>query len=66
MDAWEMLAMIMFLFPPTAILFVACVIKLFAVLEETTISWGKSFGIATIFNIVGFVAYLLYLNFSAQ
>lgn len=66
MGAWEMLAMVLFLFPPTAILFVACVIKLFAVLEEKTISWGKSLGFATIFNIAAFVGYLLYLNFFAQ
>jgi hypothetical protein len=38
MGAWETLAMILFIFPPTAIASVAALIKLFAVLEEKQIS----------------------------
>lgn len=64
MGAWETLAMILFIFPPTAIASVAALIKLFAVLEEKQISWGKSFGIATIFNIALFFGWMIYAHFS--
>lgn len=64
MGAWEMLAMVLFLFPPTAIGFVACLVKLFAVLEEKKIGWGKAFGIAAIINGVLLLGWLLYGHFS--
>lgn len=51
MDAWGVLGFVMFAFPPTAILFLASVIKLVALLEEKTISWGKAFAWAAMISV---------------
>jgi hypothetical protein len=63
MGAWETFALVLFIFPPTAIVFVAFLVKLFAVLEEMEISWGKSFGIATIVNIALLFGWIIYANY---
>lgn len=60
MDIWEVFGLVLFGFPPTAILFIASLIKLFAVLEETTISWSKAFAWATMTSIVLFFGIMLF------
>ena len=62
MGAWEMFLMILFIFPPTAIVFFASVVKLFGVLEEITITWGKAFGISAVVNVVLLFGWLVFAD----
>lgn len=62
MDAWSIVLGLMFVFPPTAILFMASMIKLWALLVERRITWRLAFAWATGVCLVLVLAYIGYLK----
>jgi hypothetical protein len=61
MDAWSSFAALLFLFPPFAIVIAACVVKLFVLLQERTITWGRAFLYGLGFNVAAIVLYSYFL-----
>lgn len=62
MDVWSVFAGLLLFFPPTAVVFIASIIKLLALLNEKTLTWGKAFGYAALISISALVAYIVYLQ----
>ncbi len=60
MDARSTFAAILFLFPPFAIVIAACVVKLFVLLQERTITWGRAFLYGLGFNVVAILVYTVF------
>ena len=60
MFGWELLAYILFIFPPSAVIFIASLVKLFCVLEEKEMPWRKAFGWSAVISVVLFAASMLY------
>lgn len=62
MDAWSLFAGVLFFFPPTAVVFIASVLKLLALLNEKTLTWSRAFGYAALVSVSALVGYIAYLQ----
>jgi dolichyl-phosphate-mannose--protein O-mannosyl transferase len=58
----DVLLAVLLFFPPTAVVFIACVIKLWALLAEKTMTWRRAFGVAAVVSIVATAGYMFYLK----
>ena len=61
----DVLLGVLLFFPPTAILFLGSVIKLWALLAEKTVAWRRAFGLSSIVSIAAMLGYMLYLKTSS-